>query len=170
MPTDDLTLVQRVAVPATRAAFRQLVERYQKKVFAVALGMVKDREDAMDVVQEAFVKVHRSLDHFKGRRLVLHLALPHHGQRLHRRHPPPRGTRSDAVEFDERVDHDLAEANLGAVSSQLGPIREGPAAPGDGGEDPGGPSPDSQKHRAILVLREVEGLSYEELAQVLRNS
>src|SRR5678815_1853088 len=82
--------------------------------------MVKDREEAMDVVQEAFVKVHRSLDTFKADatfytclyRITVNVCID-----VIRR----RGAmRAEAVEFDERVGHDLAEANLGAVSSQLG--------------------------------------------------
>jgi coproporphyrinogen III oxidase len=167
VPTDDLTLVQRVR-SGDEAAFRQLVERYQKKVFAVALGMVKDREDAMDVVQEAFVKVHRSLDHFKADssfytwlyRITVNVCI----DVIRRRG----GTRSDAVEFDERVDHDLAEANLGAVSSQLGANPEKALLRREMAEKiQEALAQIPEKHRAILVLREVEGLSYEELAQVL---
>src|SRR6478672_1680713 len=62
---DDLSLVKRVRGGDQRA-FRLLVERYQKKIYAVALGMLKDKEEAMDVTQEAFVKVYKYLDHFKG--------------------------------------------------------------------------------------------------------
>ncbi|HEX8699192.1 MAG TPA: sigma-70 family RNA polymerase sigma factor, partial [Myxococcaceae bacterium] len=65
MATDDLTLVKRVRGGDQRA-FKLLVERYQRKVYAVALGMLKDKEEAMDVSQEAFVKVYKYLDHFKG--------------------------------------------------------------------------------------------------------
>ena len=101
MPTDDHRLVQR-ARSGDERAFRTLVERYQKKVYAVALGMVKDREEAMDVVQEAFVKVHRSLDSFKADatfytwlyRITVNVCID-----VIRR----RGAmRSDSVEFDER--------------------------------------------------------------------
>src|ERR1043165_5848487 len=65
LATDDLTLVQRVRSGDQRA-YKTLVERYQRKVYSVALGMLKDREEARDVAQEAFVKVYRNLDHFKG--------------------------------------------------------------------------------------------------------
>ena len=46
MATDDLTLVKRVKTGDQRA-FKLLVERYQRKIYAVALGMVKDKEEAL---------------------------------------------------------------------------------------------------------------------------
>ena len=167
VPPDDHTLVQR-ARSGDERAFRLLVERYQKKVYAVALGMVKDREEAMDVVQEAFVKVHRSLDTFKADatfytwlyRITVNVCID-----VIRR----RGAmRTDSVEFDERIGHDLAEANLGAVSSQLGSNPEKSVLQrelGDKIQEALEQIP--EKHRAILLLRELDGLSYEELAQVL---
>ena len=167
MPPDDHTLVQR-ARSGDERAFRLLVERYQKKVYAVALGMVKDREEAMDVVQEAFVKVHRSLDTFKADatfytwlyRITVNVCID-----VIRR----RGVmRTDSVEFDERIGHDLAEANLGAISSQLGSNPEKSVLQRELGEKiQEALEQIPEKHRAILLLRELDGLSYEELAQVL---
>jgi RNA polymerase sigma-70 factor (ECF subfamily) len=167
VPTDDHSLVHR-ARSGDERAFRTLVERYQKKVYAVALGMVKDREEAMDVVQEAFVKVHRSLDTFKADatfytwlyRITVNVCID-----VIRR----RGAmRAEAVEFDERVGHDLAEANLGAVSSQLGSNPEKSVLRRELGEKiQEALEQIPEKHRAILLLRELDGLSYEELAQVL---
>ena len=167
MPTDDHSLVQR-ARSGDERAFRTLVERYQKKVYAVALAMVKDREEAMDVVQEAFVKVHRSLDSFKADatfytwlyRITVNVCID-----VIRR----RGAmRSDSVEFDERIGHDLAEANLGAVSSQLGSNPEKSVLQHELGQKiQEALEQIPEKHRAILLLRELDGLSYEELSQVL---
>jgi len=167
VPTDDHTLVQR-ARSGDERAFRMLVERYQKKVYAVAFGMVKDREEAMDVVQEALVKVHRSLESFKSDatfytwlyRITVNVCI----DSIRRRG----ALRSDSVEFDERIGHDLAEANLGAVSTQLESNPERAVLRRELGEkiqEALGQIP--EKHRAILLLRELDGLSYEELAQVL---
>ena len=167
VPPDDHTLVQR-ARSGDERAFRLLVERYQKKVYAVALAMVKDREEAMDVVQEAFVKVHRSLESFKADatfytwlyRITVNVCID-----VIRR----RGAmRSDSVEFDERIGHDLAEANLGAVSSQLGSNPEKSVLQHELGQKiQEALEQIPEKHRAILLLRELDGLSYEELSQVL---
>src|SRR6185369_13059396 len=61
----DWELVQR-AKQGDREAFRELVERYQRKIAALALGMLRNREDALDIVQETFTKAYQSLDRFKG--------------------------------------------------------------------------------------------------------
>ncbi|HXX31160.1 MAG TPA: sigma-70 family RNA polymerase sigma factor [Myxococcaceae bacterium] len=167
MPTDDLTLVRR-ARSGDQRAFRLLVERYQKKVYTVALGMVKDPEDALDVAQEAFVKVHRYLGHFKGDssfytwlyRITTNVCI----DVLRRRG----ASRADAVEYDDSVELDLAEANLGALGSQLDtdPARSVLRRElADKLEEALAQLPD--KHRAILLLRELEGMSYEDLARTL---
>src|SRR3954466_11114835 len=67
MEVDDLALVTR-AKAGEKDAFRALVVRYQRKVYAVALGIVKDPDLAWDVAQEAFVRVHQHLPEFKGDR------------------------------------------------------------------------------------------------------
>src|SRR5687768_4831920 len=62
---DDLDLVKRVQAGDT-AAFRALYDRYNRRVFAIALGVVKNQDDALDVVQEAFIKVHKHIASFQG--------------------------------------------------------------------------------------------------------
>ena len=53
MAPSDWALVQR-ARTGDHDAFRELVERYQRKIAALALGMLRSREDALDIVQETF--------------------------------------------------------------------------------------------------------------------
>src|SRR5689334_2075923 len=65
MEADELALVSK-AKAGDPEAFRSLVVRYQRRVYAVALGIVKDRDLAWDVAQEAFVRVHAHLAEFKG--------------------------------------------------------------------------------------------------------
>src|SRR3954451_17005688 len=48
------------------AAFRQLVERHQRRAFAIALSLVRDENDARELVQDAFLRVYRSLGTFQG--------------------------------------------------------------------------------------------------------
>ena len=62
---DDSKLLERVR-GGERDAFRVLVEKYQKRVFNLAYSLLKNREDAADVAQEAFAKAYRSLAGFKG--------------------------------------------------------------------------------------------------------
>jgi RNA polymerase sigma-70 factor, ECF subfamily len=167
MATDDLTLVKRVKSGDQRA-FRLLVERYQRKVYSVALGMVKDREEAMDVSQEAFVKVYKYLDHFKGDssfytwlyRITTNICID-----VIRKRGAAKG---DAIEFDESVQVDLGEAQIGALGSRLGTNPQKSALRKElAAKIEEALQAVPEKHRAILLLREVEGMSYEDLARTL---
>ena len=166
MATDDLTLVKRVRSGDQRA-FKLLVERYQRKIFSVALGMVRDREEAMDVSQEAFVKVYKYLDHFKGDasfytwlyRITVNICID-----VIRK----RGGRSEMLEFDESIQMDTNEANLGALGTRLGTNPQKSALRKELAEKiQEALAQVPEKHRAILLLREIEGMSYEDLARTL---
>lgn len=62
--TTDLALIEGV-IAGNQSAFAELVKRYQRYVFTVALNFVKKREDAEEIAQDCFVKVYRSLATFK---------------------------------------------------------------------------------------------------------
>jgi RNA polymerase sigma-70 factor, ECF subfamily len=167
LATDDLTLVKRVRNGDQRA-FKLLVERYQRKVYAVALGMLKDKEEAMDVSQEAFVKVYKYLDHFKGDssfytwlyRITVNICIDIIRKRA--------GAGGEPVEFDETQAVDLSQANIGALGSRLGTNPQKSALRrelADKIQEALATVP--EKHRAILLLREIEGMSYEELSRTL---
>ncbi|HZH03379.1 MAG TPA: sigma-70 family RNA polymerase sigma factor [Myxococcaceae bacterium] len=167
MATDDLTLVKRVREGDQRA-FRLLVERYQRKVYAVALGMVKDRQEAMDVSQEAFIKVHKYLAHFKGDssfytwlyRITVNVCI----DVLRKR----KSSGGEAVEFDETLQIDSADSHIGSLGSRLGTNPQKSALRRELAEKiQEALEQVPEKHRAILLLREVEGLSYEDLARTL---
>ncbi len=167
MATDDLTLVKRVRSGDQRA-FKLLVERYQRKVYAVALGMLKDKEEAMDVSQEAFVKVYKYLDHFKGDssfytwlyRITVNICID-----VMRRKGSAGG---EMEEFDESAPMDLSEARIGALGSRLGTNPQKSALRRELAEKiQEALAAVPEKHRAILLLREVEGMSYEDLSRTL---
>jgi RNA polymerase sigma-70 factor (ECF subfamily) len=61
----DAELIER-ARAGDRAAFGDLVERYQQAVFRAALAALRSREDAEEVAQEAFIAAFQKLDHFRG--------------------------------------------------------------------------------------------------------
>ncbi len=162
---DDLALVQR-AKDGDTDAFRSLVVRYQRKVYAVALGIVKDADMAWDVSQDVFVRVHRGLDGFKGQstfftwlfRIATHVAID--------------SVRKERIGQRDQVDEvhetDLEDAGEGILATSLG------NDPGDtllrrelAAKMEAALATLPEKHRTILVLREVEGLSYEELAERL---
>jgi RNA polymerase sigma-70 factor (ECF subfamily) len=147
-------------------AFRELVERYQRKVAAVAMGMVHNREDALELTQETFVKAFENIARFKGEssfytwlyRIVVNLGIDF--QRRERRHPTVAiedratgGEANDDTMADSSFDpfrqaraHELGERVTQAINEL---------------------TPD---HKAVILLREVEGLSYEEISRVMQCS
>jgi RNA polymerase sigma-70 factor (ECF subfamily) len=165
MEADDLSLVSKAKAGAADA-FRALVVRYQRKVYSLALGIVKDPDLAWDVSQEAFVKVHGHLGEFEEKssfstwlfRITTHVAID-----AVRRE---RTSRKDDV--DEVNEAHVAEGAEGILSTSLGnDPRENALRRELAGKIQDALETLPEKHRTILVLREVEGLSYEELAERL---
>jgi RNA polymerase sigma-70 factor (ECF subfamily) len=165
--TDDLTLVERTR-RGDRQAFRLLVQRYERKVYALAYGMLKNPEDAKDASQESFAKAYRSLEHFKGDasfytwiyRICSNICI----DAIRRRG----GGRGDMVEFDESVENDSTAAHSVSLSSQLGQNPQKAALRRELAEKiQEALAQLPEKHRAILLLREVDGMSYEDLSRTL---
>jgi RNA polymerase sigma-70 factor (ECF subfamily) len=164
---DDNTLVTR-ARAGDEAAFQELVARYQRKVYGVAYGMLHSSEDAMDVTQEAFIRVHRYLDRFKGTssfftwlyRITVNLCIDH----------IRREGKAQTVDYDDSIDHSGEEGGYPAPPS----LDMNPARAMDRKElremitkalDTLSPN-----HRAVILMREVEGLSYKEMAAAMKCS
>ena len=165
MEADDLALVTR-AKAGDKEAFRALVVRHQRKVYAVALGIVKDPDHAWDVSQEAFVRVHQHLADFKGDsafttwlfRITTHLAID----------AVRRERTNQRQDVDEVRESDLVEGGEGILATPVGnDPRENLLRRELAGKIEDALALLPEKHRTILVLREVEGLSYEELAERL---
>ena len=78
MPIGELrrtALVER-ARAGDAAAFSELVERYERKIYRLAKHITQNDEDAEDVLQESFLKAYTHLDSFQGRFEILHLDGP----------------------------------------------------------------------------------------------
>jgi RNA polymerase sigma-70 factor (ECF subfamily) len=149
-------------------AFRMLVEKHQRRVFAIAVGIVRDENDARELTQEAFIRVYRGLDQFKGGssfftwlyRIVTNLAID-----LMRR-----PGRRDAEFIDERQNNESAgdESLAPFVSHVDGAdpfrvVRRGEIAKRlQEALDALPPY-----HLGVILMREVEGMSYEEMAQAM---
>ncbi len=66
-------------------ALNEIFDKYNKKVYRIAYGVVRQREEALDIVQEVFIKLFRSIKNFKGRshfytylyRMVMNTAIDH---------------------------------------------------------------------------------------------
>jgi RNA polymerase sigma-70 factor (ECF subfamily) len=166
-PTDDRELVRRVQ-GGDPAAFRVLFERYHRRAYAVAYGVVKNKQDALDVVQDGFVKVHKHIGTFQGTssfytwlyRIMMNLAIDHVRRRRNQR----------GLEYDDRVGRDEEDiAGDGALLPRM--MDSNPAKTVVRKELLGriqaALAELPEYHQAVIVLREIEGMSYEEMADVL---
>lgn len=137
-------------------ALKEIFDQYHKRVYRIAYGVLRQREDALDVVQEVFIKLFRSIKNFKGKsnfytylyRMAMNTAIDH--SRKMKRAPflsidEESGFQpSDAAE--NRPDHIVAQKELEErVRWAMDKL------------------PPDQK--AALAFREVEGLSYQEIAE-----
>ncbi len=150
LPTDG-ELVTR-ARGGDRDAFRLLVERYQGRAYAIALSVTGDRDEALEVVQDAFLKAFRTLESFRGEsgfytwfyRIVMNLAID--ARRRERPVPleaPDRLGDPRASDPAEQTYRSQLRAAISAAIRALPP-----------------------EQQAVIVLREIEGLSYAEIAEV----
>lgn len=166
MELDEQALIRRCK-DGDEEAFRMLMERHQRGVFAVAQAMVRDAEEARDIVQEAFVRVFQGLGGFKGdasfktwlQRIVRNLCI----DRLR-----ARKSREQALGEVETVAEGEDAVEAGLVASRWGSQPQDRLLDRELGEAiHAAVARLPEKHREILVLREVEGMSYEELAETL---
>jgi RNA polymerase sigma-70 factor (ECF subfamily) len=165
----DVALVD-LARSGDSQAFQKLVVAHQARLFSVAYGMLRDRDDAMDVVQDAFIKAHRKLPEFEGNaafstwlyRIAVNLCID-------RKRADARRRKTDLDDAATRnLDDDplYAEAEYAPRMSGANPLRN----VGDrelGAQLGKAMAQLSEDHRAIVLLREVEGMSYEEIAVTL---
>jgi RNA polymerase sigma-70 factor (ECF subfamily) len=158
---DERALIRR-CIAGDASAFEPLVEKYRQRVWRLAYQVLHDREEAWDVAQEAFVRAFHSLPSFRGQsafytwlfRITVNVATDRHRQR-------------------------------GAQARAFGPERVTEEEWARTTPDPGG-GPEQQaarkeqrerirhaldalppKARTIIMLSDVEGLSYREIAEVL---
>ncbi len=158
----DNQLVKRVQ-KGDRRAFDLLVLKYQYKVQAVIGRYIKDSSEALDVAQETFIKAYRAIGNFRGDsqfytwifRIAVNTAKNHLVSRSRR---PP----SEDIDYQEAEDFGISEA-LQDVDGPEGELYRSElerivfdtmrALPED--------------LRVAISLRELEGLSYEEIAEIM---
>jgi RNA polymerase sigma-70 factor (ECF subfamily) len=163
-PEDEARLVARLR-KRDEAAFNQFVRMYEQRVFALVLRMLGNRAEAQDLAQEVFITVFRSIESFRGdSRLgtwLYRVAINHCKNRI--KYLDRRSTRAhDAIE--DATEGDVADG--GAIGGR--PARPDEAAEGSemeravrkalAGLD--------DEHRELIVLRDLEGLAYEEIVAI----
>ena len=163
-PEEEARLVARLRL-RDEAAFNLFVRRYQQRVFSLVLRMLGNKADAEDLAQEVFVTVFKSIDSFRGdSRLgtwLYRVTVNHCKNRM--KYLARRATRA----------HDtIDDAREGAVSDG-GVLGGRPARPDEAAEGSQMERAIQQaltriepEHRELIVLRDLEGLAYEEIVLI----
>jgi RNA polymerase sigma-70 factor, ECF subfamily len=155
----DHELVERV-IEGRQEAYKVLVERYQGRIFRVAFGLMRNREDAREVTQEAFIKAYRNLPNFRRDssfytwiyRITVNLGIDQKRKAYRSRETPLDEGRLSVEEAHHTGPRPLPGPRQNLHRKELaGRIGEAIAS-----------LPDDQK--LVIVLREVQGLSYKEIA------
>ncbi len=147
------------------AAFEQLIESYQKKIFNIALRMLGNYDDAGDLSQEVLIRIYKSIGSFKEQssfstwiyRITTNVCLDEIRKRKNRKIISldeeirlEDGEMKRQIESEEPSPEETAEAKdlKKIVNDAIGKL--------------------SEEHRIVIVLRDLQGLSYEEIAEVLK--
>ena len=141
------------------SAFQELASRYYQKVYMVSLGLLRNRDDALEVAQEAFFRAYRKINSFQGGssfytwiyRIAVNISID--TQRRQKRNPLDfRESMDGVLESQDEVardpfadvhDRELREKLTKAIN-ELTP-----------------------EHKAVIVLRTIEGMSYIDIGEIL---
>ncbi|HXZ28422.1 MAG TPA: sigma-70 family RNA polymerase sigma factor [Terriglobales bacterium] len=160
---DESTLVQ-AAKSGDLGAFEQLVKLYDRNIFRIAQHITRNREDAEDVVQDAFLKAYENLGQFQGQSKfytwLVRIAVNEALMKLRRRRPDKIVSLDENIETEEdSMPREVADWSPNPAQlydqAQLKQILSKVIQ----GLPPG--------FRTVFVLRDVEGLSTEETAEAL---
>ncbi|HEX9146151.1 MAG TPA: sigma-70 family RNA polymerase sigma factor [Candidatus Binatia bacterium] len=154
----DSELVQRCQ-SGDMTAFEELVSRYHQKVYLVIVGLLRNRDDALEVAQETFLRAYRKIGSFQGGssfytwlyRIAVNIAID--SRRRQKRSPLDFRESMDGVleeqnevakdPFADVHDKELREKLIAAINDL------------------------TPEHKAVIVLRTIEGLSYKDIGEIL---
>ncbi len=163
MGNDEQILIER-SKNGDVSAFETLIEAYQKKVFNLAYRIIGNYDDASDLAQEAFIRIFKSISGFKGQslfstwvyRITTNVCLDEirkrknkHIQSLDEDIQTDDGEMQRQIVSDDPLPDELAEREelRAAINDSLRQLKE--------------------EYRIIITLRDIRGMSYEEIAKIL---
>lgn len=178
----QLVDIYRLGGPAAQDALAELVRAYQRRIYSICLRMVRHRDDASDLTQEALLKMIEGLGSYNGRsklstwviRVAMNCCLSH--------------LRKQKLRSHESLDTAAATGNTAATGSEFASGRGQGSSMAGIGATLGGREPLPQRRieqeqikftvlqalesldtdtRAVLVLRDLHDLDYQQLAEVL---
>ena len=160
MTADDLRLINECREGNT-AAFGELVSRYQDRLFNTVLRLVNNAEDARDVVQDSFLHAYQALHTFKGDslfftwlyRIAINTAIS-----MKRKQKPALRIQAGTSDSNLIEPTDSAESSRPGHAIEMAEEERMVHV---------ALSKLSAEHRAVLVMKDMEGMKYEEMAEIL---
>ena len=160
-PKMDYELVKRVQ-QGDKSAFDLLVIKYQSKILALISNYIKNPHEVQDIAQEAFVKAYRALHTFRGDsafytwiyRIAINTAKSHLIS-MKRKAPSVDIDIADAEHFDSDILHEINTPEEQAHKEEIEKVIFNAID-----SLPDGP-------RTAVILREIEGMSYEDIAEIM---
>jgi len=155
---EEITAMRRCR-RGSSAAFEVLVNRYMKDAYFIALGLVGNREDAMDLSQEAFIRAYRNIKHLKPERrffpwfyqILKNLCISHLRKRRYRKansldseNCPEIPAATDCFSPEAVAGRNELKDKVWKAISKL-----------------------DDKHREVIILRHFQNMSYEQIAEAL---
>jgi len=154
---DETELISRCQ-KGDQGAFKEIFDRYHKKVYRVAYGVLRHNENALDIVQEVFIKLFRSIKNFKGKshfytylyRMVMNTAIDHARKtgKQFISSLDEEGSFEPSDELEKGPEKILLQKELEEKVKWA--MEKLPA-----------------EQRAALIFRDVEGFSYQEMAEAM---
>lgn len=165
METDDIELVHKARF-GDMAAFEQLVYKHDKQVLAIAARYVTSSEDAKDIYQEVFIRVHRGLKHFKMQsefatwlhRITVNVCLTHRARRHKHVH----------VSLDGDTGDDESGTNPGALISRDEPTDQHAMNTETRQHVQEALDELSAQQRLVFTLKHYEGYKLREIASMMK--
>lgn len=155
---DEAELIEQARKGDTKA-FGALVERYQRRVIGVALAVVHNEEDAFELAQETFIRAYENLAKFESRssfstwlyRIAANLSIDFRRREV--RHPMLRGEEgeNELRKLPSGIGDSFRAARRNEMAQRIHEALKEL----------------TPEHRAVILLREVEGLSYDEISEVM---
>lgn len=155
---DDARLIEQT-LQGRSTAFGELVRKYQDRLYNTVVHVVGSADEALDVVQEAFVQAFIKLDSFQQAsafytwlyRIAFNVAASHR----RRRKTTTSVERARDLTGEEPVDRAIGPEEQMELEERCQQIQDAIATL-------------SEEHRAVLVLREIDGCCYETIAEILQ--
>jgi RNA polymerase sigma-70 factor, ECF subfamily len=166
----DRILVDRFKA-GDQSAFDEMVTRYWERIYSMVNQLLRNHQDAEEVTQDAFIRAHRGLASFRGEssfstwlyQIATNLARNRYWYWWRRK-------RDRSVSFDAPVSHDSETTFAEVFPAEVETPEDATVTQEFVDRVSAGMEQLSEKHREILILRNVQNLSYEEIAEILNIS